>query len=48
VTGTDTAAAGASASMEERHRREMRMGAAGPDEVKSTLPPADAKPKKRR
>jgi hypothetical protein len=40
VTGTDTAAAGASASMEERHRADMKSGAAGPDEdtVKSTLP----------
>jgi len=40
VTGTDTAAAGAGASMEERHRADMKSGAAGPDEdtVNSTLP----------
>ena len=48
VTGTDTAAAGASASMEERHRREAQMGAAGPDEVQSTLPPKPERAKKPR
>ena len=42
LTGTDTAGAGASGSMEERHRRDLKAGAAGPDEdmVHRTLPPA--------
>ncbi|MGQ0653719.1 MAG: hypothetical protein ACT4P4_15860 [Betaproteobacteria bacterium] len=48
VTGTDTAGAGA--SMEERHRREMKAGAAGPDEdaAKATLPDKPEKTKKPR
>lgn len=49
VTGTDTAGAGASGSMEERHRRETQSGAAGPDdEVKTTLPEKNEKAKKPR
>ena len=50
VTGTDTAAAGASASMEERHRQELKSGAAGPDEdtVRRALPPAAPSGQERR
>jgi hypothetical protein len=50
VTGTDTAAAGASGSMEERHRRELKAGAAGPEEdtVHRSLPPAPASDQERK
>lgn len=49
LTGTDTAAAGASGSMEERHRQETKAGAAGPDDdVVRTLPPTDEKTKKQK
>lgn len=45
VTGTDTAAAGASGSMEERHRQDTKAGAAGPDDdVTTTLPAPKRKP----
>lgn len=49
LTGTDTAAAGASGSMEERHRRELKAGAAGPEEdtLQRALPAAPSDQKRK-